>query len=54
MKFKVKVLQKHAHRTSNERDDTIHETEITLEEVVGMVYRLLYGISVECRVEVVK
>jgi len=54
MKFKVKVLQKRPHRTSNERDDLLKESEVTMEEIVGMVYKLLYGLGVECRVEIIE
>ena len=51
MKFRVKILQKHPHRTSNERDDMIHGNVIDIEQVVEAVYKMLYGLGVEVRVE---
>jgi hypothetical protein len=55
MRFSVKILQRHPHRTSNEKDDMIDGMKIVdIEDVVATVYKLLYGLGVEVRVEVIE
>lgn len=54
MKFRVKVLQRHQHRSSNEKDDLIKESVVDVKEVVATMFKLLYGIGVEVQVEAIE